>query len=153
MHGKIERPKTLHIGELSRRTGRTVHTIRWYETQGLVPGVTRDPGGRRVYKEHHVGWLDLMERLRYTGMSIAQMREYTGLVKQGSATLKQRRILLAAHETRMRETVARWSEAMTLIRAKIDFYDEWIINGIRPAVEPYLRVRKAKSISRTALRP
>ncbi len=149
----VERPKTLHIGELARRTGRTLHTIRWYEAQGLIPGVTRDPGGRRVYREHHVGWLNLMERLRYTGMSIAQMREYTALVKQGSSTLKQRRILLAAHEIQMRETVARWSEAMTLIRAKIDYYDEWIVNGERPAVEPYLRIRKGKSGPRMALRP
>ena len=29
---------TLAIGELAARTGRTVHAIRWYEAQGLVPG-------------------------------------------------------------------------------------------------------------------
>jgi len=44
-----------HIGELAARTGRTVHAIRWYETQGLVPGVARDEGGRRLYGEPHVG--------------------------------------------------------------------------------------------------
>ncbi|MGA9324187.1 MAG: MerR family transcriptional regulator, partial [Xanthobacteraceae bacterium] len=90
-------PHSLHIGDVASRTGRSVHAIRWYEAQGLMPGVARDNGGRRVYSEHHVGWLDLMDRLRCTGMSIAQMREYTALVKQGSSTLKQRRALLAAH--------------------------------------------------------
>jgi DNA-binding transcriptional MerR regulator len=48
----------LRIGELSSRTGRSIHTIRWYETQGLVPGVARDAANRRVYSEQHVGWLD-----------------------------------------------------------------------------------------------
>jgi DNA-binding transcriptional MerR regulator len=35
----------------------------------------------RIYTEHHIGWLDLMERLRHSGMSITQMREYTALCK------------------------------------------------------------------------
>ena len=67
-------PKPLRIGELAERTGRSVHTIRWYERQGLIPGVVRDSGGRRVYHERHVSWLELIERLRFTGMSIAQMQ-------------------------------------------------------------------------------
>lgn len=88
----------LRIGGVASRTGRSVHTIRWYERQGLLPGVARDGGGRRIYSEHHVGWLDLMERLRATGMSITQMREYTALGKQGAAALRQRRALLSKHQ-------------------------------------------------------
>ena len=53
------------IGELSARSGRSIHTIRWYEAQGLMPGVQRDGGGRRVYAEGHVAWLQLMQRLRH----------------------------------------------------------------------------------------
>lgn len=34
------------IGELAARTGRSIHAIRWYEAQGLIPGVARDSGGR-----------------------------------------------------------------------------------------------------------
>ena len=39
------------IGTLATRSGRSIHTIRWYESQGLIPGVERDAGGRRVYVE------------------------------------------------------------------------------------------------------
>ncbi|WP_307646680.1 MerR family transcriptional regulator [Variovorax boronicumulans] len=125
-----------HIGELATRTGRTVHAIRWYETQGLVPGVARDEGGRRLYGELHVGWLDLMERLRRTGMSIAEMREYTALALQGKATLQQRRDLLAAHRARVTETIADWKKALTLVDRKIDFYDAWMASGQRPPLIP-----------------
>jgi DNA-binding transcriptional MerR regulator len=97
-----------HIGELATRTGRTVHAIRWYEAQGLVPGVSRDDGGRRLYGEMHVGWLDLMDRLRRTGMSIAEMRTYTALAMQGRTTLAERRALLEAHRARVRETIGEW---------------------------------------------
>jgi DNA-binding transcriptional MerR regulator len=138
-------PHDLRIGEVAKRTGRSIHAIRWYETQGLIPGVARDRGGRRVYSEHHVGWLDLMERLRHTGMSIAQMREYTDLVKQGGATLKRRRALLAAHQARVRETIAHWTAALELIDAKIEFCDEWVADGQRPSVEPHRRLRERKT--------
>ncbi len=125
-----------HIGELATRTGRTVHAIRWYETQGLVPGVVRDDGGRRLYGELHVGWLDLMERLRRTGMSIAEMREYTALALQGKATLRARRDLLAAHRTRVNDTIADWKRALSLVERKIDFYDAWMESGHRPPLIP-----------------
>jgi len=138
----------LRIGEIASRTGRSIHTIRWYETQGLIPGVVRDRGGRRVYSEHHIRWLDLMERLRRTGMSITQMREYTTLAKQGDAVLEQRRALLAGHQVRVRENIIRWTEALALIDAKIEFYDEWMANGARPVVEPHRRLAKSKRAPR-----
>ena len=97
---------TLLIGALAARTGRSIDTIRWYEAQGLIPGVARDGGGRRTYTERHVGWLQLMDRLRRSGMSIAEMRRYTALVKLGRATLAQRREMLAAHRARIVETIA-----------------------------------------------
>jgi DNA-binding transcriptional MerR regulator len=134
----------LHIGEVARRTGRSIYTIRWYESQGLIPGVVRDKGGRRIYSDYHVGWLDLMARLRYTGMSIAQMREYTVLAQHGGATLKRRRDLLAQHQARVQSTISRWTEALGLIGAKVEFYDEWVCSGERPAIAPHRRIRSRR---------
>jgi DNA-binding transcriptional MerR regulator len=129
------------IGELASRTARTVHAIRWYETQGLMPGVQRNGGGRRVYNEQHVDWLLLMERLRRTGMSIAEMRRYTALVMQGKATLSQRRDMLAAHRARVLGTIEEWSEALTLLDSKLDFYGEWLASGHRPKTAPNARAK------------
>ena len=131
----------LHIGDVASRTGRSVHTIRWYERQGLIPGVCRDAGGRRLYSDYHVGWLDLMERLRSTGMSIREMREYTKLAQQGSAALAQRHALLRAHQARVMQNIQRWTDALALIDAKIEFYDEWIEGGARPQLSPHQRLK------------
>lgn len=134
---------SLRIGELSRRTGRSVHAIRWYEGQGLMPGVVRDGAGRRFYLERHVDWLGLMDRLRATGMSIAEMRAYTALVLQGRSTLPQRRMLLAAHREQVLQRIAEWQQALQLIDAKLDFYGEWIATGARPVQPPASRRRTA----------
>jgi DNA-binding transcriptional MerR regulator len=149
--GERNMQQHLRIGEMASRTGRSIHAIRWYETQGLIPDVVRDSGGRRVYSEHHIRWLDLMERLRCTGMSITQMREYTTLAKQGDAMLEQRRALLAGHQVRVRENIIHWTEALALIDAKIEFYDEWMANGESPAVEPHRRLPKSKRALKTAI--
>jgi DNA-binding transcriptional MerR regulator len=131
-----------HIGALAVRAGRSVHTIRWYEAQGLIPGVGRDDGGRRVYNDLHVSWLDLMDRLKRTGMSIAQMRQYTMLVKQGNRTLRQRQLLLARHRKQVEQTLAEWTQALKLIDNKIDFYGEWLSTGKRPQAPGIGRSRK-----------
>ena len=120
------------IGELAKRVGRGIHAIRWYESQGLLPGVRRDGSGRRLYGEPHVGWLGLMGRLQRTGMSIAEMREYTRLVKLGESTLKERQELLSAHRKRVVETIAELTAALGLIDTKIDYYGEWLATGTQP---------------------
>ena len=137
-----------HIGELARRSGRSVHAIRWYEAQGLIPGVTRDAGGRRLYSELHFNWLDLMDRLRRTGMSISEMRKYTALVKQGRTTIERRRGLLSAHRARVVETIAAWTLALKLIDSKIDFYGEWLVTGQRPRRDPLARTGTARAPAR-----
>ena len=141
-------PARLLIGALAERTGRSIHTIRWYEAQGLIPGVARDATGRGVYTEQHVNWLELMERLRNTGMSIAQMREYTALVCEGRSTLNARRALLVAHRAYVMETIAEWTRSLALIDGKIDFYGEWVATGTRPAREPTLPQGSAKTSTR-----
>ncbi len=126
----------LLIGRLAERTGRSIHAIRWYEAQGLVPGVARDAGGRRIYTEGHVGWLQLMERLRKTGMSIAEMRRYTSLVRQGKSTLAARQAMLQEHRERVQRTIGEWQQALVLLDSKIDFYGQWQRTGQRPPLDP-----------------
>jgi DNA-binding transcriptional MerR regulator len=111
----------------------------------LIPGVARDAGGRRVYVEQHVGWLQLMERLRRTGMPISGMREYTALVKAGRSTLGQRRDMLAAHRERVLASIAEQRAALQLIDAKVGFYDEWIATGHRPKNDPNRRAASRRA--------
>ena len=142
------------IGWLAAQTGRSVHTIRWYERQGLLPGVTRDAGRRRVYSPEHVQWLALMHRLRQTGMPIAEMRRYTALVVQGRRTLNERREMLTAHRARVTETITQWKQALRLIDHKIDFYGEWITTGHRPRdLLPSLSKQTGKPKRARARRP
>lgn len=130
--------EALHIGALAERSGRSVHTLRWYERQGLMPGVRRDAGGRRVYHPDHVEWLAFLDRLRATGMPVASMIAYADLVAQGKASLADRRALLQAHRETVEADLKARQRALDLIDAKIRYYREWEETGRRPAQLPGL---------------
>jgi DNA-binding transcriptional MerR regulator len=127
-----KKPLQIRIGELAARTGRSVHTIRWYEQQGLLPPVPR-LGAHRVYSNRHVEWLELMDRLRGSGMPVAELRRYTALAQRGAPSATATREVLRAHRQRVQDHIEQWQRALAVIDAKIDFYTRWIEEGERPA--------------------
>ncbi|MEV4924812.1 MerR family transcriptional regulator [Streptomyces roseoverticillatus] len=67
---------TLHsIGDLARRTGLTVKTIRFYSDCGIVVPTDRSPAGYRLYDIATVTRLDLVRTLRDLGLDVATIRK------------------------------------------------------------------------------
>jgi DNA-binding transcriptional MerR regulator len=62
------------IGDLARRTGLTVKTIRFYADRGIVPPTDRSPAGHRRYGIDAVARLDLVRTLRELGLDLATIR-------------------------------------------------------------------------------
>ena len=113
---------SMAIGEVATATGLSVHSLRYYESEGLIPQVARDSAGHRRYRVEHVRWLGLLERLRVSGMSIARMREYVELAVGGHATVLARKHLLETHEADLRERISELEDCLAIVRAKIDLY-------------------------------
>ncbi len=109
------------IGELARRTKRTVHAIRWYEAQGLIPRVERDAGRRRRYISWHVEWLLFLERLKTTAMPVRQMKRYAALIAHGGGMAEQE-ALLRAHRETVSERMEDIGAALALIDRKLAHY-------------------------------
>ncbi|QXE39010.1 MerR family transcriptional regulator [Streptomyces sp. GMY02] len=63
------------IGELARRTGVTVKTIRFYADCGIVPPAGRSPVGHRLYGDDALARLDLVRALRDLGLGLAAIRQ------------------------------------------------------------------------------
>lgn len=63
------------IGELSRRTGVKVPTIRYYEQVGLMPVPPRSAGSQRRYGEAEVGRLNFIRHSRELGFEVDAIRE------------------------------------------------------------------------------
>jgi DNA-binding transcriptional MerR regulator len=63
------------IGDLARRTGLTVKTIRFYSDRGIVPPIDRGPTGYRRYGIEAVARLDLVRTLRDLGLDLPTIRK------------------------------------------------------------------------------
>ncbi|WP_051797590.1 MerR family transcriptional regulator [Streptomyces sp. NRRL S-337] len=63
------------IGELARRTGLTVKTIRFYSDRGIVAPTDRSPAGYRRYDTTAVARLELVRTLRDLGLDLATVRK------------------------------------------------------------------------------
>ncbi|MFB7333092.1 MerR family transcriptional regulator [Streptomyces adustus] len=62
------------IGELSRRTGLSVRTIRFYSDSGVVAPTTRSPAGHRLYGLDALIRLELVRTLRELGVDLPTIR-------------------------------------------------------------------------------
>jgi DNA-binding transcriptional MerR regulator len=63
------------IGELARRTGVKVPTIRYYEQIGLLPSPPRTEGRQRRYDTGHVAQLNFVRHARELGFELDAIRE------------------------------------------------------------------------------
>jgi DNA-binding transcriptional MerR regulator len=66
--------------------GLSARTIRYYEELGLLPGVRRRAGGRRVYGADEIERLRFIQRLKTMGLSLAQVKELNAVYAIGGST-------------------------------------------------------------------
>lgn len=78
-----ESTEAIAIGELSRRTGVNIETIRYYEKVKVLPSPPRTSSGRRVYGSAEVRTLSFIRRARELGFTLDQVRELLRLVDRG----------------------------------------------------------------------
>jgi DNA-binding transcriptional MerR regulator len=123
--GQAEPKPCLSIGEVAERTGMSVHALRYYEREGLlVDPVPRGAGGRRVYSDWDVEWLELCIRFRASGMPVTTIRRYAELVRQGEGNEKDRLALLRGHQERVTKQIAELTACLDLITFKVRMYEE-----------------------------
>lgn len=112
----------ISIGELSRLSGVSTHTLRFYESAGILQPARRGANGHRRYLPADVLWLEFVLRLKQTGMPLAEIRQYADLRAQGEVSLQARLTMLKLHRQRL---VAKIEELWTCARGlddKMDVY-------------------------------
>jgi DNA-binding transcriptional MerR regulator len=120
----------LSIGDVAARTGLSVHALRFYEREGILPHpVRRGSNGRRVYTEDDVEWLDMCIHFRSSGMPLTAIRHYASLVKQGTGNEADRLAILRRHQEAVTAQLARLTESLDIISYKVKVYEEHLAQG------------------------
>ena len=67
--------KAMKIGEVAKRSGIGIETIRFYEREGLLQEPERRPSGYRQYDESTVKRLEYIRQAKELGFTLAEIRE------------------------------------------------------------------------------
>jgi DNA-binding transcriptional MerR regulator len=121
----------LGIGDVARRTGLSVHALRFYEREGLLLSqhVARGTGGHRRYSPEEVNWLRICTKLRRSGMPLAKIRRFAELVREGPGNEQQRLELLREQQRHVENQLAELGECLRIISRKVGVYEQHVADG------------------------
>ncbi|MEU3272749.1 MerR family transcriptional regulator [Saccharomonospora sp. NPDC006951] len=152
------------IGELARRTGLPVKTIRFYSDEGLLPPTERTRSGYRLYDVNALAKLELVRTLRELGIGLSDVERvigkaqsvkelaerHVGMLDEQIRLLRLRRAVLRAvanresqlDEVKLMSKLAGMSDSE---RKKLvdEFWDE-VTAGLDVDSAFYARMRSAK---------
>jgi len=118
------------IQQVSRRSGLSEPTLRYYEEVGLVGPVDRDEqSGHRRYRDEDLDVLQALACLRALGMGIEDMRTYqanrgrANRSQQGRAVAAEQRDLLLRHAERIEAEIAALHTRLDYLREKSALWD------------------------------
>lgn len=69
----------LKTSELAELAGVNVHTVRYYESRGLLPEPPRSAAGYRQYGQEHVSHIRFIKRAQDLGFTLEEIQELLDL--------------------------------------------------------------------------
>ncbi len=111
------------IKQAAEKVNLTVHTLRYYDKEGLLPFVSRDRAGNRVFTDGDLDWLGLICCLKNTGMPIKQIATYIRWCMEGDGSLAARLDLLLKHREAVMQQIKVLNQNLEVINYKIDHYN------------------------------
>jgi DNA-binding transcriptional MerR regulator len=133
---------TLTIQDVSRRSGLSEPTLRYYEEIGLIGPVARDErSGHRRYRDEDLDTLQALACLRAMGVSIEDMRTYQANRARGPEAAGEQRDLLLRHAERVEAQLAMLRVHLEYLQKKAALWDARDRRDAAAEAEANLRVR------------
>ena len=116
------------IGQVAEMFGLPVSTLRYYDKQGLFPGMERSSGVRR-FSDAELEKLRVIQCLKETGMEIREIRQFMEWCAEGPSTFPQRRALFESRKAHMEEELRRMNRTLDMLKFKCWYYEQAMQDG------------------------
>ena len=121
------------VKEVAELLGVSVHTVRYYDDKGLIPGTKRNSANQRLFDDDEVEWLFVSLTLKNTGLSLKEVKRYIELYQQGNSTLLERYKIMTAQKEKTLAELEALKLRLAVLDRKIKHYgkllegreDEW----------------------------
>ncbi len=114
----------MYISEVSKRSGLSIHTLRYYEKEGLLNNISRNTSGRRVYSTKDIAWLEWIQRLKSTGMTLDDIKRFSDFRATGDSSVHDRKNMLIDHAKKLKSDIQRLNHELGIVEYKIKAYQE-----------------------------
>ena len=115
------------ISQVSKKYNLSADTLRYYERIGLLPTVSRNSSGQRIYDDDDCRWIAFVKCMRSAGLPIEVLIEYLTLFQQGDSTIKTRLDLLKEQRKILNEKKEAIQATISRLDYKIDQYEQKIL--------------------------
>ncbi len=96
----------LKTGELAKRAGVNVETLRFYEREGLIPEPPRRMSGYREYPAESIQLIRFIKRAQELGFSLREVRELLALRVEAGTTCADVRQKASEKVSEVRQKIA-----------------------------------------------
>lgn len=116
------------IGQVSQMFGVPISTLRYYDKEGLFPGLERSSGIRR-FGEQELEALRVIECLKRSGMEIKDIKQFMLWCARGKETYPERLELFRRQKAAVEEELGRLEKTLDMLRFKCWYYEQALADG------------------------
>lgn len=114
----------MKIGEISRKTGLSIHTIRYYEKIGIIPKNGKDKSGHRTYSDDDLKWIRFIICLKAIEMPLEEILRFISLRNTGDRTIPERIRIMKQQKEKLKVKVEELNKHIEHIEYKIRHFNK-----------------------------
>lgn len=116
------------IGQVAEMFHLPISTLRYYDKEGLFPGMERQSGIRK-FSEREIEALRVIECLKASGLEIREIKQFMEWTTEGAATYTQRKQMFETRRQAVEAEMAELQKTLDMLRYKCWYYDTAIADG------------------------
>jgi DNA-binding transcriptional MerR regulator len=125
------------IGQVAELFQIPVSTLRYYDKEGLFPGLQRTSGIRR-FSEQELEALRVVECLKRSGLEIKEIKQFMQWCSQGSDTYATRRDFFRQRQEKVQADIRRLEQTLDMLRYKCWYYEQALRDGNEEGIQAML---------------
>ena len=116
------------IGKVAEMFNLSISTLRYYDKEGLFPGMERKSGIRQ-FSDQEIEALRIIECLKASGLEIRDIRQFMVWVTEGPSTYDKRKALFEARRDAVEAEMEALQKTLDMLKFKCWYYDTAIRDG------------------------
>ena len=135
------------IGQVSEMFGLPISTLRYYDKQGLFPGMERTSGIRK-FSDKEIEALRVIECLKKSGLEIKDIKKFMDWCVEGATTYSQRKELFETQKKTVEAEIEHMNRVLDMIKFKCWYYEQALQDGNEDRVHSMMPDKLPKNIQK-----